>query len=329
MGKFILGFLGLLLIFLLGSFVFEKIYYYPSKVSFGVTFSPKYARYLKLDWKKTYIEVLDGLKVKNLRIPGYWDILEPNEGRYDFAETDYMLSEADKRSAKVVLVLGVKQPRWPECHIPAWAKSLGAKERQKKILQFIQKTVEKYQNHPAIWAWQVENEPLLPFFGAGCDGTDANFLKSEVSLVRSISQKKVLVSDSGELGAWIVPMQLSDIFGTTLYREVSNPIMGYFTYPTLPYLYNLKAQIAKIFAPANQKTVVIELQAEPWFADGDPLTNIPQQAKRFPVQRMESYINYAKKTGFDEMYLWGVEWWYLMAEKGYPEYLEYTKTLFR
>ena len=328
MGKFIVGFLALLLIVLLGSVIFEKTYAFPSQVQFGITFSPKYARYLNLDWQKTYVELLDDLKVKNLRIPGYWDILEPEKGKYDFAETDFMLAEAGKRNARVILVLGVKQPRWPECHIPAWAKSLSTEERKKKILQFIQKTAERYDSHRAVWAWQVENEPFLPFFGEGCDPTDGNFLKAETNLVRSINGKKIIISDSGELGSWIVPMQLSDIFGTTLYREVSNPVMGYFTYPALPYFYNLKSQIAKIFAPRNQKVVVIELQAEPWFADGDPLTNISQQAKRFPVQKMESYINYAKKTGFDEMYLWGVEWWYLMARQGYPEYLDFAQTLF-
>lgn len=329
MGKFIKGLLALVLVIVLGSVIFEKNYPFPSRITYGVTFSPKYAGYLNLDWQKTYLKVLDDLKVRNLRIPSYWDILEPSEGKYDFAETDYMLSEADKRNAKIILVLGVKQPRWPECHIPAWAKDLSVEARRQRILEFIRKTVERYKDHPAVWVWQVENEPFLPFFGEGCDGIGANFLKTEVNLVRSLSQKRVLVSDSGELGAWVIPMQISDIFGTTLYREVSNPIMGYFTYPVLPYFYNLKSQLAKIFAPANQKTVVIELQAEPWFAKGDPLKDIPQQAKRFPVQKMESYIDYAKKTGFDEMYLWGVEWWYFMAANGYSEYLDFAKTLFR
>jgi len=25
------------------------------------------------------------------------------------------------------------------------------------------------------------------------------------------------------------------------------------------------------------------------------------------------------KTNFDEQYLWGVEWWYYLREKGHPE----------
>lgn len=330
MGKFLGGLLALLLIIILGSVVFEKTYFYPSRITYGVTFSSRYARYLNLDWEKTYIQMLDDLKVKNLRIPSYWDILQPQPQVYDFSETDYLLNEAGKRDAKVILVVGARQPRWPECHIPAWAKSLSVGDRQQRILQFIQKTVERYKNHPAVWAWQVENEPFLPFFGEGCDPIDEGFLRTEVNLVRSISHKTIIVSDSGELGSWIVPMQISDIFGTTLYRDVYNPVMGYFSYPVLPYLYNIKSQIGRIFAPGNLKTIIIELQTEPWLSPENSKKGTPlRQTEIFSLGNFNSNIAYAKKTGFDEVYLWGLEWWYFMAQQGYPQYLDFARTLFR
>lgn len=325
MVKFVIGILAgifaILVIIILGSTAFEATYKFPQQIKYGVTFSPRYASFLKLDWKKTYVRMLDELGVRNIRVPGYWDTVEKDKGKYNFSEVDFMLDEASKSGAKVILVLGEKQPRWPECHIPGWAKSLSIKERQQQVLQFVQKVTEQYKNHPALGAWQVENEPFLQFFGEGCDPGDTNFLKAEVSLVKSLSNKPVIVTDSGELGFWNVPMQLSNVFGTTLYRDVYNPVMGYFTYPVLPYLYNLHSQIIKkIFAPDNQKTIVIELQAEPWFGG--------RESSFFPVNKMKSYVNFAQKTGFDEIYLWGVEWWYLMATNGHPEYLDYAKTLF-
>lgn len=331
MGKFIVGVLVLLFLVILGSVIFEKTYPFPSKITYGVTFSPRYARYLKLDWQKIYIQMLDDLKVRNLRIPGYWDILEPKPQKYDFAETDYMLQEAGKRDAKVILVLGVRQPRWPECHIPAWAKGLSVENRRQGILQFIQKTVERYKDHPAVWAWQVENEPFLPFFGENCDPADGNFLRVEVNLVKSISNKVVIITDSGELELWNAPMQLSDIFGTTLYRRTYDPILGYKTYPILPYLYNVKSALVRtVFAPHNQKTIITELQTEPWLSQKDSSEGTPQkQAEIFSIKDFKDNIIYAKKTGFDEMYLWGVEWWYFMADKGYPQYLDYAGELFR
>ena len=300
-----------------------------SKPTFGVTFSPKYAKYLKLDWRKTYLETLDELKVKNLRLPTYWDVLEKDKDKYDFTETDFMVDQASKRGARIILVVGARQPRWPECHIPSWAKSLSMEERKQKVLEFIEKVVERYKNRSEIWAWQVENEPLLGSFGEGCDSPDKDFLKQEVSLVKDLSKKKIIMTDSGELGFWATSMQFSDVFGTTVYRRVNDRFLGNITYPVLPFFYSIKSSLIRsIFGSGNQKTIIVELQAEPWLADGN-FVEPKQQTEIFTTKNFEDYINFAQKTGFDEVYLWGVEWWYAVADKGYPEYLEYAKTIFR
>lgn len=324
-GKVIIIFL---VIALVASVILEKKYS-NTRIKLGVTFSPKYAKSLNLDWQKTYLHILDDLQVKNLRIPSYWDVLEPKLGEYDFQETDYLLNEASKRQVKVILVVGARQPRWPECHIPAWAKNLNVNDRQQTILAFIQQVVQKYKDRDEIWAWQIENEPLLEAFGEGCDPPDKKFLKSEVDLVRSLSNKKTILTDSGELGFWVTSMQLSDVFGTTLYRQVYDRYIGYLTYPFPPSFYSLKSSlIRKVFAKPNQKTIIVELQAEPWLVNGF-MTPIDQQAKLFTAENTKNNLNFARQTGIDEVYLWGVEWWYFMAEHGYPEYLEYAKTLFR
>lgn len=328
---FLIGVLLFILIIFLGSVIFEKTYPYPASIKYGVSFSPGYASYLELDWQKTYIQIFDDLKVKNLRIPSYWDVIEKNQGKYDFSEVDFMLDEAGKREARVILIVGERQPRWPECHIPIWAKNLSVSERKERVLEFIQKAVGRYKDRSEIWAWQVENEPFLPFFGEGCGLGNVDFLKKEVSLVRSLSKKTIIITDSGELELWITPMQLSDVFGTTLYRKTYDPILGYKTYPILPYLYNIKSALVKaVFAPKNQKTIVTELQTEPWLSQADSSDGSPKkQAEIFSVENFKENISYAKKTGFDEMYLWGVEWWYFMDLNGYPEYLNYAKTLFK
>lgn len=336
MGKFIIvlkilgiGFVGLILVIFLGQLIFDKIYQFPPQITYGVTFSPRYARYLNLDWQNTYLDILDNLKVKNLRVPLYWDKIQKEEGEFDFGETDFIVNEADKRRVNLMLVLGYKQPRWPECYIPAWAKSLSVAKRQQKILEFIRKTVERYNSNKTVSSWQVENEPLLPLFGEGCDPVDKNFLKGEVNLVRSLSQKQIIVTESGEFGFFVTAMKLSDKLGISVYRKTFDPILGYKIYPLLPYMYNLKSSLVqKLSAPDNQKTIITELQAEPWLKDGVLSQRASQQAEFFPVNDLKDYINYAKDTGFDEMYLWGIEWWYFMKEHGYPQYLEYAKTLF-
>lgn len=321
-------FVVILILIFTGQAVFNKTYQFPKKIIYGVTFSPQYAKYLELDWKQIFIKSLDELGVKEFRIPTYWNEIEKNVGEFSFEEVDFMVSEAGKRRARIILVVGFRQPRWPECYLPKWATNLSLEEKRARILNFVQKTTERYKDQRAVWAFQVENEPFLPFFGENCDRGDVNFLKQEVNLVRSLSNKPIIISDSGELGSWISPMQLGDIFGTTLYRDVYNPIMGYFSYPFLPYLYNIKSQIIRgIFAQKSEKTIIVELQAEPWLL-GAGSKNPTQQAAVFPLSRLKNNLNYAQKTGFDTSYLWGVEWWYFMDKNGYPQYLEYAKTLF-
>lgn len=319
-----------LILILAGEIVFNKTYKFPAKVSFGVTFSQKYASQLSGDWRDVYMKILDDLKVKRLRIPSYWDEMEKSPSQFNFEDLDFILSEAEKREVKVILVLGVRQPRWPECHIPDWATKLSIKDRQENTLQFISKVVDRYKDSPAVWAWQVENEPLFKDFGQGCDQPKETFLRSEIELVRKMSQKPILMTDSGELGFWITSMQLSDIFGTTLYRQIYDSVLGYTTYPLLPYFYNLKSSLVRnVFAKNNQKTIISELQAEPWSPTNDLKdTPLAVQTARFSVDNFREYVNYARQTGFDTAYLWGVEWWYFMEKQGYPQYVEFAKTLY-
>ncbi len=316
---------------LIGEILFKNLYPFPKQIKYGVTFSTKYAANLELDWKDTYVKILDDLKVRNLRIPAYWDVLEGKMGNLDFSQIDFMLFEAKKRDAKVILVLGIKQPRWPECHPPSWANNLSIANRQQKILLFISKVLERYKNNSEIVAFQVENEPFLESFGMGCDKPDENFLRQEVDLTRNLTNKTIILTDSGELGPWIKTMSLSDIFGTTLYRDVYNSYIGYTTFPLLPYFYNLKSYtVRNLFAKDNEKTIIIELQGEPWSPDNNLLQMLlDKQIRLFPLKRFKQNVNFGKSTGFDEIYLWGVEWWYWMEMEGYPEYLDYAKTLFR
>ncbi|MDO8576804.1 MAG: beta-galactosidase [Candidatus Daviesbacteria bacterium] len=316
-----------LVLIAVASLIFDKNDTHP--VKFGVTFTPKYARDLKLDWQKTYTQILDNLHVRNLRLSSFWDIIELERGQFNFAETDYLLSEAGKRGARAILVVGARQPRWPECHVPAWAKNLPADQKQKETLILVQKVIERYKDEGSVWAWQVENEPLLTVFGEGCDFIDKNFLKRELELVRSISKKPIIMTDSGELGFWITSMQMSDIFGTTVYRKVYDKWLGYVTYPVPPSFYSIKSNLVRsLFAKNNQKTIIVELQTEPWLANGD--FAVPEeQARIFTTQDFKNYVNFSQNTGFDEVYLWGVEWWYYMASHGHPEYLDFARTLFK
>jgi len=46
----------------------------------------KHSEELGLDWKKTYLAILDDLKVKNLKLVAYWDLIEEEPGVYNFQQ---------------------------------------------------------------------------------------------------------------------------------------------------------------------------------------------------------------------------------------------------
>src|SRR5688572_17443133 len=124
------------------------------QVSFGATFSKPYAMELGLDWRETYVAVLDDLGVRRLRIPAYWNEIEPAEGDYHFDDLDWQINEAAKRGAAVILAVGLRAPRWPECYAPTWADGLDQDTLDLKVLAMIETVVRRYAAEPAIVAWQ-------------------------------------------------------------------------------------------------------------------------------------------------------------------------------
>lgn len=297
-------------------------------VSLGMTFSSRYAEGLGLNARETYLALLDDIGVKKMRLPVYWDLVEKNKGEYDFSEVDWQLAEAKKRDVDVILTVGLKVPRWPECHIPQWARE-SDHVRKQGILHFIEKTIERYKDDTTIVKWQIENEPFLPF--GICPDFDPAFLEQEVAMAKSLdASRPVLLTDSGELSLWYGAASRGDEFGTTMYRDIySKHVGGYFTYPIGPNFFRFKAWIVRTFAHQNNLSV-IELQAEPWASGW--IANIPleEQFKTMNETKLRENVDYARRVGFHDIYLWGGEWWYWMkVTKKYPAVWEAGKELFQ
>jgi len=293
----------------------------------GVTFSHRYAEDIGLDWRETYLAMLDDLKVRKIRIPIYWDLVEREDGQYDFSDIDWQLEEAAKRKGEIILVVGQKVPRWPECFIPEWAAGDDI-NRKNKLLNFIETSVNRYRNHPAVKYWQVENEPFL-LFGI-CPEFDKNFLDREIAVVRMADPtRQIIVTDSGELSLWVRAAKRADIFGTTLYRTIWKEGLGYFDYPIGPRFFQFKYWLNKIVVNKDQ-AIVIELQAEPWISGWTTSGSLEEQFKSMNPEKLRENVIFARQVGFPEIYLWGVEWWYwLKIEKNHPELWETARELFR
>lgn len=299
-------------------------------VSLGVTFSTRYAADLGLDWRETYLATLDDLGVRKLRIPVYWDLVEREKGVYDYADLDWQLAEARLRGADVILSVGQRVPRWPECHIPGWAGEGGDEARKAELTRFMERTILRYKDgHPEIKVWQVENEPFLVFFGE-CPAFDRNFLDAEIALVRGLDPSRpVMTTDSGELSLWYAAASRADIFGTTMYRKIYKHGYGYFTYPLGPNFFRFKEWYTRLLSD-QENFVVIELQGEPWANGWVANVSLEEQWRTMNADLLRENVEYAKRVGFPEIYLWGVEWWYWLKEnKDYPALWETAKELFR
>lgn len=302
----VLVFLGILLVWF-----FVKTFQQPS-VTWGVSFDPYYASALGLDPQTTYNAILDDLKVSHLRLTAHWDKIEPVHGNYDWSMLDWQMVQASRRGRKIILTIGQKLPRWPECYRPVWVNELPADEQEAALMAFVQAAVERYRDTVAIQWWQVENEPMVSWFGEGCPVPDAKRLEREVALVRQLDSRPILITDSGELSLWLKAAKRGDILGTTLYRTVWNRSLGYIHWFLPPSYYWLKAAIVKQLTGVD-KIIVSELQTEPWSPTGKVIDlSAYERDESMSVDRLQSNLIFAADAGFDTVYLWGAEWWYWM-----------------
>ena len=303
-------------------------------ISWGVTFSKIFSEQLGLDWRENFDAILTELQPKKIRLIAYWNEIERARENYDFSELDWQFERVRRLLIKpdVILVMGMKTPRWPECHVPEWALGLSTEERESALRKYLQVVVEHYKNDSSITMWQVENEPFLMF--GECRSRGKDFLKKEIALVRSLdSSRPILVTDGGEFGLWAVVAKYGDIFGTTMYRKayprLIGPIFGVVEYPIAPNYFRLKEEVTRSIIPnPSQPFLVIELQGEPWSPKHLNETPVEWQLEIFSPKYFRETIDYAKATGFEEYYFWGAEWWYWMKVKnGHPEYWDVAESV--
>lgn len=325
----ILIFLGILMITLFFFFFIGKAPQ-QKEILWGVNFSQKHAEYLGLDWKEAYRAILNDLGATRVRLAVYWNVIEPKQGVFVFDDIDWQVQQAEQQKTKLILVVGMKEPRWPECHAPDWSLPLSKISTQEQILKMMEQVVLRYKNSPSLAMWQVENEPLISFSFGLCPAKDEAFLKQEIALVRSLDPSHpILVSDSGELSLWTRSASIADTVGVTMYRRVWSPqLNNYFTYPLPPVFYWRKAELIQWLF--GKRVIGVELQAEPW-GPGKLIydTSVAEQMKTMSLSQLKKNIAYARKSGLSEQYFWGAEWWYWMKTKqNDPSFWNEVKTVF-
>src|SRR5688572_7243973 len=186
----------------------------------GASFIPAYAESLGLDAQRTMDALINDLGIRHFRLVSYWSQLEPHPGQYDFGLLDWQFKKAEAAGARVTLSVGLRQPRWPECHMPKWAESNPPEVWERQLADFMTATIERYKHSSALESYQLENEYFLKGFGI-CTNFDRERLVNEYNLVkRTDPTRPVIVARSNNALGMPVGTPTPDEFGISIYKRV-------------------------------------------------------------------------------------------------------------
>lgn len=287
----------------------------------GATFIPAYAESLGVDARETMDALINDAGVRHFRLVSYWDQLEPQPGQYDFSVLDWQFAKAEASGSKVTLSLGLRQPRWPECHIPAWATSQPVSQWQPQLEAFIGEVIKRYKHSPALDSYQLENEFFLKGFGL-CDdipnSMDRERLVSEYNLVKKLDPgRKLIISRSNNALGVPIGEPTPDEFGISIYKRVweGHFIKRYIEYPFPAWYYAFVAGVQKMIT--GKDMIIHEFQAEAWGPNGRNIRDISvaEANKSFNAERFKQRLKFLEGTGMPEAYLWGAEYWYFRMVK--------------
>ncbi|MGH7238451.1 MAG: hypothetical protein ACREHG_00135 [Candidatus Saccharimonadales bacterium] len=282
----------------------------------GVSFDPDYARYLGLN-PETTMKALENIGVKNFRLMSYWSDIEPVKVQYDFSQLDWEFASANKAHAKVTLAIGLRQPRWPECHTPNWVDTSQPEKKWLPQLEgFMTKVINHYKNNPALESYQLENEYFNSNFGE-CHNDSRPRLISEYKLVKKLDPKHpIIITRSNKYPNLPIGQPRPDKFGEEYYRTVWWPPGNRFaTYPYPAWYYSFLAGATKI--ATGRDSILTEVQAEPWLEPNKTIfdTSLAKQNQSFSAETFEQNIKFAQSTGLAMAYYWGAEYWYYRLVK--------------
>ncbi len=287
------------------------------QVQLGTTFIPTYAEYYGLDAKETFKALNYDMGMRHFRLVSYWEEIEETPGVYDFTDLDWQMKMAEESGAKVSLSLGLRQPRWPECHMPTWARYEPKEKWAPALKVFIGKVIDRYKDSPALQTYQLENEFFLKAFGE-CTDFDRDRLIDEFNFVKQKDPNHpVIITRSNNALGLPIGKPTPDKFGVSVYKRVwdKNITKRYFEYPFPAWFYGFLAGAGQIVT--GKDMIIHELQAEAWLPEGYlmPTAPIEEQNKSMNAERLHDRIEYGKATGMKTIDLWGAEWWYWRKTK--------------
>jgi hypothetical protein len=283
----------------------------------GITFIPTYARHFELDPQETMQAMIDELGMRRFRLVSYWEVHEPTKGQYDFSELDWQFKKAEESGSKVSLAIGLRQPRWPECHMPQWALQEPKEVWYPQLKDYMKEVINRYKDSPVLQDYQLENEYFLEVFGE-CTDFDRDRLVDEFNFVKQLDPNHpVIITRSNNAVGFPIGKPRPDKFGVSVYKRVWDKSITkrYIEYPFPAWFYAFLAGGGEILT--GKDMIIHELQAEAWLPDGFTIKDAPvsETNKSMNPDRLKDRFEYGRATGMRTIDLWGAEWWYYRKVK--------------
>lgn len=174
----------------------------------GVDYYPEH--WDKSRWE-TDAKMMVAANIKVIRIGEFaWSLYEPNEGTFDFTWMDEALDFFHKYDINVVLCTpSATPPKWmvdkyPEIYqddIHGNAKIFGTRKHycfnsdlyREKTRILVEKIAERYGNHPAVEAWQIDNElgwaNTTRCYCSKCTAKFQHWLKEKYETIDNLNKK--------------------------------------------------------------------------------------------------------------------------------------------
>ena len=326
----------------------------------GISFRTLQAEALGLDPLTTLRALLE-YPFQLIRLGAYWNRMEPAPGRFDHDELDKLIDAAERAGKQIILCVGpVKAFGYPEFFVPAHQLreplregALVEPEDHEPLLSagtaFAARVVQRYRDHQAIVAWQVEHEAVDPLGMEHSWRLSSAFARAEVEAVRAADPARPILmngflptSSPVRLQQWwrtrdqgdslSVAQELADIVGIDFYpRHALLAAGGWTAYldgSRSPWQQARRRRLFEWAAASGRRLMISEGQAEPWEA----VTTPPSPAGRgmyscLPEHVIETYsqcMSWQRQApcGAWAYLFWGAEYWVLRNQQGDPRYLQ-------
>jgi hypothetical protein len=304
----------------------------PPPALVGFSYSPETSTWAGRDPAADLSRLLDATNPDLVRLPIYWEDVEPAPDELDFISVDPLLNVIAEHNLKaphptrVVLTIGARNFLYPELHEPDWAGPrtqpfVDQAQETAAYHAYFDGSIARYKKSPLLYAWQVENEPLdyVGNVSTGEDRITTSQLTWEIGEVHRLDpMHEAVVTTYDGMNVIVDKLQLSapapfgtsghpedalragDALGLDLY--VDGPSISFRHFVTIDVREEWKQEAVSFWAHQaslqGKDLWLAEMQAQPW-SDSNTFT---------PADLVASAVDYRQEP-LQVVLMWGVDTW--------------------